>query len=81
VSIKLKSEEIWVFRQTGGEVTLEDAVFLDQQRLRPRQTKQVVVRGFLRNERAQVTWAMTRAQEGNRYSMEAALAGELEPLV
>lgn len=81
VSLKLKSEEIWVFRQTGGEVSLEDAVFLDQQRLRPRQTKQVVVRGFLRNERAQVTWAMTRAQEGNRYSMETALAGDLEPLV
>ncbi len=81
VSVVLKSEEIWVFRQTGGEVTLEDAVFLDQQRLRPRHTKQIVVRGFVTGERAQVTWAMTRAQEGNRYSMEQALVGDLEPLV
>ncbi len=81
VSIKLKSEEIWVFRQTGGEVSLRDAVFLDQQRLRPRQTKQIVVTGFVEEERAQVTWAMTRAQEGNRYTMDAALKADLEPLV
>ncbi len=80
VSIKLKSEEIWVFQQTGGEVGLKDAVYLDQQRLRPRPTKQIVVSGFLTDERAQVTWAMTRAQEGNRYFMEAA-ASDLEPLV
>lgn len=81
VSLKLKSEEIWVFRQTGGEITLEDAVYLDQQRLRPRQTKQIVIRGVMQDDRAQVTWAMTRAQEGKRYSMESSMAEDLEPLV
>ncbi len=80
VSIKLKSEEIWVFRQNGGNVVLKDAVFLDQQRLRPRPTKQIVVNGFISGERAQVTWAMTRAQEGNRYSTETGFSEELEPL-
>lgn len=81
VSLKLKSEEIWVFRQTGGEIALEDAVFLDQQRLRPRQTKQIIIRGVMSEDRAQVTWAMTRAQEGNRYSMDTMMAETLEPLV
>ena len=80
VSLKLKSEEIWVFRQSGGEVSLEDAVYLDQLRLRPRPTQQIVVKGLVQNERAQVTWALTRAQEGNRYSMDTQ-AAELEPLV
>lgn len=81
VSLKLKSEEIWVFRQTGGIVSLENSIYLDQQRLRPRQTKQIIIRGMMREDRAQVTWAMTRAQEGKRYSTENAMVGETPPLV
>ena len=80
VSLKLKSEEVWVFRQSGGEMTLEDAVFLDQQRLRPRATKQIVIRGRTEGGKGQVTWALARAQEGSRYTLDTD-EDELAPLV
>lgn len=82
VSLKLKSEEIWVFRQSGGEIALEETSFLDQQRLRPRATRAIIVRGEVSEEQGQVTWALTRAQEGHRYTVETATeVEELEPLV
>lgn len=81
VSLKLKSEEVWVFRQTGGTIALDESAFLDQQRLRPRPTTQIVVHGAVAEDTAQVTWALTRAQEGNRYSTQTAVTEELEPLV
>ena len=81
VSLKLKSEEVWVFRQTGGTIALDEAAFLDQQRLRPRPSTQIVVHGTVEDDKAQLTWAFTRAQEGNRYSTQSAVSEELEPLV
>ena len=81
VSLKLKSEEIWVFRQTGGSLALDEATYLDQERFTPRKTTQIVVHGVLDEDRAQVTWALTQAQEGNRYSMQVITEEELTPLV
>ncbi len=81
VSLKLPSEEVWVFRQSGGEMALEDSAYLDPARLRPRSSLQIVVRSTVADDEAQVTWALTRAQEGNRYSAQAVMNEELEPLV
>lgn len=81
VSLKLKSEEIWVFRQNGGQISVEESVFLDQQRLKPRPSKQIVVRGVTKTGAGQITWALTRAQEGKRYTMDHGFDEELAPLV
>ena len=75
VSLRLKSEEVWVFRQSGGSLGLEDTVFLDQKRLRPRPTRQIVIRGRTHENKGQVTWALTRAQDGKPLSAEEAEDG------
>ena len=42
----LKSGEIWVFRHDGsGELSLEPSVYLENGRLKPRPSKQVVLSG------------------------------------
>ncbi len=66
ISLKLKSDEVWVFRQSGGELTLDSAVYLDQQHLMPRPTQQIVVTGKVQNYEGKVTWALIRAQDGTR---------------
>lgn len=66
ISLRLKSDEVWVFRQSGGELTLESAVYLDQQHLMPRPTQQIVVSGKVANYEGKVTWALVRAQDGSR---------------
>lgn len=81
VSLKLKSEEIWVFRQTGGTLALDEATYLDQERFTPRKCTQIIVHGVVEEDRAQITWALTRAQEGNRYSTQVITEEELTPLV
>ena len=46
VSMALKSGEIWVFRHDGsGELSLEPSVYLENGRLKPRPSKQVVLSG------------------------------------
>ena len=70
-----------MFRQTGGSLALDEATYLDQERFTPRKTTQIVVHGVLDEDRAQVTWALTQAQEGNRYSMQVITEEELTPLV
>ena len=80
VSMKLKNDELWVFRQSGGLISLEDGVYLDQRHLRPRMTKQIVVHGLTQNAAGAVSWAMTRAQDGRRYSSEA-MADEIHESV
>lgn len=81
VSLQLPNDEIWVFRQSGGTVSLEEAVFLDQNHINPRGTKQIVVRGQTDDAHGQVTWALTRTRDGNRHNLAAAELAELTPLV
>lgn len=68
VSLRLKNDEVWVFQQSGGQMHLEDTVFLDQKRLRPRPTRQIVLRASMADAKGQVTWAMNRAQDGRPVS-------------
>lgn len=77
VSLTLKSDEVWVFRQQGGLMQLEDSVFLDQRRLKPRMTKQIVVMGRVVNQAGRITWTLTRAQDGGRNTRDIADDGQL----
>ncbi|UPH72025.1 heparinase II/III family protein [Abyssibius alkaniclasticus] len=72
VSLTLKSNEVWVFRQEGGLLRLEDSVFLDQRRLKPRMTKQIVVMGRAVNFAGRISWSFMRAQDGGRNTRDIA---------
>ena len=66
VSLTLPSNEIWVFRQNGGLLDLQESVFLEHKHLKPRATKQIVVSARAVDYKGQVTWNFLRAADGGR---------------
>lgn len=64
VSLALKSGEIWLFRHDGvGELTLEPSVYLENGRLRPRATQQVVLSGRAMAYATRVRWSLAKAND------------------
>jgi len=61
VSLSLRSGEVWVFRQSGGELTLEPSTYLDQRRLNPRLTQQIVVSVAAMDYASRIKWVVGRA--------------------
>ncbi len=62
VRLRSPSGDLWIMRQLGGELTIEDSVYLDDRRARPRATKQIVVRGEAKEYSGVVKWAFRRAE-------------------
>lgn len=62
VRLRPPTGDLWVMRQLGGDLTIEDSVFLDDRRARPRATKQIVVRGEAKEYSGVVKWAFRRAE-------------------
>ena len=68
VSLTLKSGEVWVFRHDGpAQFDLVASVYLERGRLKPRATKQIVLTDHVLDYSTQVSWSMSRAQEGSRH--------------
>jgi len=64
VSLTLKSGEIWVFRQDGAtEMRLETSVYLENGRLRPRTSQQVVLSGRSMAYATRIRWSLAKAQD------------------
>ena len=64
VSLTQKSGEIWVFRHDGaGEMRLEPSVYLENGRLRPRATQQVVLSGRAMSYATRIRWSLSKAQD------------------
>lgn len=64
ISLTQKSGEIWVFRQDGAEsMRLEPSVYLENGRLRPRATQQVVLSGRTMAYATRVRWSLSKAQD------------------
>jgi uncharacterized heparinase superfamily protein len=64
VSLALRSGEIWVFRQDGSaDLTLEASVYLENGRLKPRATRQVVLSGRALSYATRVRWSLSKAQD------------------
>ncbi|MFP4044972.1 MAG: heparinase II/III family protein [Rhodosalinus sp.] len=81
VSVALRSGEIWVFRHDGRvRMTLEPSVYLERGRLRPRETKQIVLSGRALEYGTRVRWSLAKAQDTalavRDYAMDAADALE-----
>ena len=64
VSLRLKSGEVWVFRHDGaGELSLAPSVYLQNGRLKPRATQQVVLSGRAMSYATRVRWSLAKAQD------------------
>nr|WP_246534571.1 heparinase II/III family protein [Aliiroseovarius lamellibrachiae] len=64
VSMALRSGEIWVFRAKGRvEMTLENSVYMEKTRLKPRATKQVVLSAVTMDYATRIRWSLAKAQE------------------
>ncbi len=64
VSMALKSGEIWVFRHDGAaKLSLEPSVYLENGRLKPRATKQIVLSGRAMEYATRIRWTMSKAQD------------------
>ncbi|NOX72439.1 MAG: heparinase [Alphaproteobacteria bacterium] len=68
ISLTLKSGEVWIFRHDGStDVALDASVYLERGRLKPRATKQIVLTGDVLDYSSQISWSLSRAQDGNRH--------------
>ena len=64
VSLALKSGEIWVFRHDStAELTLSPSVYLENGRLKPRGSRQVVLSGVAMAYATRVRWSIAKAQD------------------
>ncbi len=64
VSLTLKSGEIWVFRHDGrAEMNIEPSVYLENGRLRPRTSQQVVLTGRAMAYATRIRWSLAKAHE------------------
>lgn len=64
VSMAQKSGEIWVFRHDGEfELSLEPSVYLENGRLKPRATKQIVLSGRAMEYATRIRWSLSKAQD------------------
>ncbi len=64
VSLLLKSGEVWVFRHNPGpNLTLEPSVYLEQGRLKPRASRQIVLSGRIEESDVQIGWTLAKAQD------------------
>jgi uncharacterized heparinase superfamily protein len=62
VSIALKSGEMWIFRHDGvADLTLKPSVYLEQGRLAPRATQQIVLSARVIDYAGHVSWTLAKA--------------------
>ncbi|WP_316014380.1 heparinase II/III family protein [Roseobacter sp. HKCCA0434] len=61
VRLSLRSGEVWIFRQSGGALSLEPSTYLDGRRLNPRLTQQIVVRTAAMDYASRINWVVGRA--------------------
>ncbi len=64
VSMVQKSGEVWVFRHDGNaKLTLEPSVYLENGRLKPRGSKQIVLSARAMSYASRIRWSLAKAQD------------------
>ncbi|WP_127902628.1 heparinase II/III family protein [Solirhodobacter olei] len=64
VSLALRSGELWIFRFEGpGVLAVEPSVYLEQRRLKPRASRQIVLRSEVIETAARIRWTLAKAQD------------------
>jgi uncharacterized heparinase superfamily protein len=59
-SIVLQNDEYWFLRSDGNKIELRDTIFIEQGRIKPRATQEIVVMGFVVNYESRISWTLTR---------------------
>jgi uncharacterized heparinase superfamily protein len=60
VSLVLPNGEVWLFQAQGGSLAVKDAIFIEQGRLHPRATKEVVVSADVVDYDGAISWTLSR---------------------
>ena len=64
VSMALKSGEMWIFRHNGvADLKLDQSVYLESTRLKPRASRQIVLSSRFLDYARQVGWTLAKAQD------------------
>lgn len=64
VSLSLKSGEIWIFRHdSNAKMSIEPSVYLENGRLKPRATKQIVLSSRAMDYATRIRWSLAKAQD------------------
>ncbi len=64
VSMQLRSGEIWVFRHDGvAKLSLDPSVYLENGRINPRPTLQIVLSGLAHDVETRIGWTLAKAQD------------------
>ena len=63
VSLALMSGEVWLLRADDADIVVEPSVYLEKTRLKPRATKQVVLKGRAKTYVSRLRWSMSKPQE------------------
>ena len=64
VSMALKSGEMWIFRHNGvADLKLDQSVYLESTRLKPRASRQIVLSSRVLDYARQVGWTLAKAQD------------------
>ena len=81
VSLRLKSGEVWVFRHDGAaELTLAPSVYLQNGRLKPRASQQVVLSGRAMSYATRVRWSLAKAQDTPTAVRDVVQADPMDPI-
>ena len=81
VSLRLKSGEVWVFRHDGAaELTLAPSVYLQNGRLKPRASQQVVLSGRAMSYATRVRWSLAKAQDTPTAVRDIVQADPMDPI-
>lgn len=59
VSLQLPDNTVWIFKASGGAISLQDSAYYSSERLKPRATKQIVVTFDVVNYEGEITWMLT----------------------
>jgi uncharacterized heparinase superfamily protein len=60
-SIRLQNGEIWLLRANDAEIELRDTILIEQGRLKPCATQEVVVMGRVVDYESRISWTLTRS--------------------
>ncbi|MFT6931939.1 MAG: putative heparinase superfamily protein [Paracoccaceae bacterium] len=67
ISLTLRGGEIWVFRASGdANMALDQSVYLESGRLKPRATKQIVLSGRLTDYGSAISWSLAKPRDAPR---------------
>ena len=79
VSLALKSGETWVFRHDGtAKLSLSASVYLQNGRLKPRATQQMVLSGHALAYATRVHWSLAKAEDTPGYVRDVSEADQLD---